>query len=292
MDINIETEKKIAAYTSVFSNIFLIAIKLVVGIISGSISIISEAIHSASDLFASIITFLSVKESSKPADDDHQFGHDKYEDISSLIESLIIMGAAFYIIYAAIKNIIFPPKVMINTGLGLYIMGLSIIIYFFVSSYILYVAKKSNSNALHADGIHLRTDIYSALGVFVGLAIIKVTNNPVFDPIVAIIVAIIIFITGLKIYKKAQTNLLDASLDKSEIDEIKQLLAQFSNEGIIALKQLKTRRSGFKKNMEIILIVNGRMQIKTAHILCDKIEQAIEEKLHHTEISIHLEPQD
>lgn len=283
-------QKQFAASLSIVSNSILILLKFFVGFISGSISIISEAIHSSSDLFASIITFFSVSESSKPADKDHQFGHGKFEDYTSFIEGSLIILASFYIIYESLKSIIFSLKMEIDTNLGLVVMFISVIVNIIVSSYLFKTAKETGSSALYADGEHLRTDIFSSLAVFFGLILVKTTGIHIFDPIVAIIVALIIFITGYKICETATNGLLDKSIDESEILQIEKIIKKYIGTQIISIKSLRTRKAGLCKNIELTMIVDGTMQIKTSHEICDKIEAEIENSLNNTEILIHLEP--
>lgn len=283
-------EKKIAAVLSIVSNTSLILLKILAGIISGSISIISEAIHSGSDLLASIITLFSVSESHKPADNDHQFGHGKYEDFTSFIEGMLIILAAFYIIYEALKKIFFSLYSEIDANIGLAVMIISVIANFFVSAYLFKIAKKTGSTALYADGEHLRTDIYSSLAVLGGLLLVKLTGNHIFDPLMAIFVAIIIFIAGFRICEAAKKSLLDTSLSENENSQIKEIIAKYIEDGVISLKSLRTRKAGLKKNIEITLIVEGNMHISTSHVLCDKIEAEIDAHLKNTDILIHLEP--
>lgn len=283
-------EKKFAAVLSIVSNTSLIIIKVIAGVISGSIGIISEAIHSGSDLLASIITFFSVSESSKPADYDHPFGHGKFEDLASFVEGLLIILAAFYIIYESAKKIVFPHQVELNPEIGIIVMFVAVVANFFVSGYLFRVAKKTGSTALYADGEHLRTDIYSSLAVFVGLVLVKITQNNIYDPIIAIVVAVIIFNAGVKICEEAKNGLLDKSLSGKEIFKIKELINNYLQNGVISLKSLRTRKSGLKKNIEIVLVVERTMHISTSHKLCDEIEEKIEELLQNTDITIHLEP--
>ena len=283
-------DKKLAAALSIVSNSSLILLKVFAGIVSGSIGIISEAIHSGSDLLASLITYFSVSESSKPADEDHQFGHGKYEDFTSLIEGILIILAAFYIIYEAVQKIFCGKECIINTNVGLAVMFASVIINILVSAYLFKIANKTGSAALFADGEHLRTDIYSSLAVFIGLLCVKITGNILFDPIIAILVAMIIFIAGYKICETAKNSLLDTSLSKEENEKIVEIINANLENGIISLKNLRTRQAGLKKNIEMTLIVEKNMHISTSHTLCDKIEDEIESNLNNTDILIHLEP--
>jgi len=283
-------EKKIAAALSILSNTTLIILKFIAGTLSGSIGIISEAIHSGSDLLASIITFFSVSESAKPADNDHQFGHGKYEDFTSFIEGALIILAAFYIIYEALKKIIFSLEIEVDANVGMAVMLFSVFANIFVSAYLFKVAKKTGSTALYADGEHLRTDIYSSLAVLIGLILVKITGNHIFDPLIAIAVAVIIFIAGYKICDEARKSLLDTSLSENENSQIREIVAKHTGSDVIELKNLRTRKAGLKKNIEIILIVEKTMQIATGHCICDKIEDEIEARLQNTDTTIHLEP--
>lgn len=283
-------EKKFAAMLSILSNASLIFLKVLAGIISGSIGIISEAIHSGTDLLASIITFFSVSESNKPADEDHQFGHGKIEDFTSFIEGVLIILAAFYIINEAFRKLLFSTYTEVYANIGLSVMAFSIIANLFVSMYLFKVAKKTGSTALYADGEHLRTDIFSSVAVLIGLIMVKTTGIHAFDPLMAILVAIIIFIAGYKICEDAAKSLLDTTLSEEENLKIKSIVEHHVENGVISLKKLRTRHSGLKKNIELTLTVEKTMQISTSHELCDKIEDEIEEKLQNTDITIHLEP--
>lgn len=290
MDKSLVKDKKIAAFLSILSNTSLILLKFIAGIISGSIGIISEAIHSGSDLLASVITFFSISESSKPADEDHQFGHGKYEDLASFVEGILIIFAACYIIAEAAKKIVFAHSIKIDANVGLTVMFISVLTNIFVSAYLFRTAKKTNSSALYADGEHLRTDIYSSLAVFFGLLLVKITGNAIYDPIIAIFVAIIIFVAGYRICEASRQSLLDTSLSTEENTKIKEVIGSHIKDDVIKLKSLRTRKAGLKKNIELTLIVEKSMQICTSHQLCDKIEEEIESKLLNTDITIHLEP--
>ena len=283
-------EKKLAAMISIISNSSLILLKFIAGILSGSIGIISEAIHSGSDLLASVITFFSVSESSKPADNDHQYGHGKYEDFTSFIEGILIIFAALYIVYESIRKIIHHHDLKLDANIGLVVMFVSVVANVLVSAYLFKVAKKSGSAALYADGEHLRTDIYSSLAVFIGLLAARLTGNPIYDPLIALAVAVIIFIAGYKICFTAKDSLLDASLSDDENNQVKVIIDNYVGSGIIALKHLRTRKAGMHKNIDITLIADKSMHIGTSHKLCDQIEEEIENKLKNTDITIHIEP--
>lgn len=284
------TEKKFAASLSILSNTSLILLKLIAGFISGSISIISEAIHSMSDLLASILALFSVSKSSLPADEDHQFGHGKYEDLSGLIEGILIIFASFVIVFEAAKKILFNLEVEINTTLAIGVMLFSVIVNTIVSYYLFKVAKKTDSIALFADAEHLRTDVYSSLAVFLGLLAIKITNIHILDPLIALIVAVLILSAGYNICKKSANNLVDGTLPGEENMLIKNILNKYTQDKSIKFKNLKTRKAGMSRQVELTLLIQENISIKEGHKFCDEIEHLIGEKLGNAYFLIHLEP--
>ena len=271
--MNIITEKKLAAGLSITSNAVIILLKFAAGVISGSISIISEAIHSMSDFLASVLTFFAVMKSSEPADKEHPFGHGKYEDMSGFIEGGLIIFAAFYIIYESCKKLFLNHTFEVDTTLGIAVMLFSVIANFFVSSILFKVAKKSNSISLFADGEHLRTDIYSSLGVMAGLILIKITGIHILDPIIAILVALFIFKAGFSIAKETLNNLLDGSLPCEELKLIEDIINSYDNKHVKGYKNLKARRSGPSKDIEITILFPNNMTIDECHNICDEIEE-------------------
>ena len=288
MDINIE--KKFAASLSITSNALIILFKIIAGIVSGSISIISEAIHSFSDFLASVLTFFAVSRSSEPADKEHPFGHGKYEDMSGFIEGGLIILAGLYIIYEAAKKLITGFNLEFESTLGIYVMAFAVIANFIVSSYLFYVAKKADSVSLYADAEHLRTDIFSSLGVLVGLVIIKITGLVVIDPVIAIIVAAIIIKAGYSISKETLNNLLDGSLPDEDMKKIEAILN--SNLSIKGYKNLKARKVGQCKDIEITIFFEPELTIAQCHKICDEIEDEIAKSFSNITIIIHPEPEE
>ena len=288
MDIN--CKKKLAAKLSIISNILLTILKITTGLISGSLSIISEAIHSMSDFLASVITFFSVVKSSEPADNDHPYGHGKYEDMSGLIEGFLIILAAIFIIYHSVKKIIFGSYTNTETGLGITVMFIAALVNFVVSQILFKTAKESNSISLYADGQHLRTDVYSSLGVFAGLILIKLSGYSVLDPIIAIIVAGYIYKTGYSISKQAIMRLLDYSLPKEDIEKIKKIVKNYSPAVKLKRNGIKARQVGPTKDIDLILQFPEDTTICKCHQLCDTIEKHILEIYTNSSISIHSEP--
>lgn len=286
--MNLDSEKKFAAGLSITSNAFIIITKLIAGMVSGSISIISEAIHSLSDFLASVLTFFAVTRSAEPADKEHPFGHGKYEDMSGFIEGGLIIFAGCFIIFESANKLIKGYTLQTESMLGIYVMAFAVVANFAVSRYLFYVAKKSDSVSLLADAEHLSTDIFSSLGVLVGLVLIKITGIAALDPIVALIVAVIILKAGFTISKETLNNLLDGSLPQDDIKKIETILK--SNKVIKGFKNIKGRKSGQYKDIELTLLFNPDMKISCAHSICDQIESEIKKELGNVSTIIHAEP--
>lgn len=282
--------KKIVAGLSILSNVILTLLKIVAGIISGSLSVISEAIHSISDFLASVLAFFSVMKSSEPADKDHPYGHGKYEDMSGFIEGILIIFAALFIIYEAVKKIIIGTSGVTENTLGIAVMFIAVIMNIFVSSLLFAVAKKSNSISLYADGEHLRTDVFSSLGVLIGLILIKITGYTVLDPIIALLVAAFIYRTGYTISKQALMRLLDYSLPNEDIEKIKEIVNEFHDSVTLKENSIKARQIGPSTDIDLILQFPSDTPICACHIICDEIEKRIQAVYLNSSISIHSEP--
>lgn len=287
--MHVNKKKKLVAGISITSNVILSVLKIITGILSGSLSIISEAIHSMSDLLASMLTFFSVMKSSKPADKDHPYGHGKYEDMAGFIEGILIIIAALFIIFEATRKIILGTDFDNESFLGISVMALAVVLNIIVSNLLFKVAKESDSISLYADGEHLRTDVYSSLGVLIGLILIKITGHVSLDLVVAILVAGIIFRTGYNISKKAGSNLLDHSLPDKDTAEIKKIIKA---NNCVKLKRgsLKARQVGPSKDIDLTLQFDGNTSICECHKICDEIEKQIFSLYRDCSISIHSEP--
>jgi len=285
------TKKKVSiARLSIASNCLLITMKLIVGLVSGSVSIISEAIHSTMDLFAAVIAFFSVRVSSNPPDERHPYGHGKIENVSGVLEALLIFVAAIWIIYEAILKL--SSKEPIDSiGYGSLVMFVSAIVNFFVSRKLYKVAKQTDSIALEADALHLKTDVYSSLGVGIGLLLIWITQLNYLDSIVAMVVALFILKESYNLMMSAYAPLLDVTLSKDEIAIIEWAVEKHK-ELKIDFHQLRTRKAGSFRYVDLHLEMPQQLTVKESHDICDLIEKEIKANLSNTEISIHVEPKE
>jgi len=273
------------ARLSVVSNTLLIIMKLVVGLLTGSVSVLSEAIHSSIDLVAAIIAFFAVKISGNPPDERHPYGHGKVENVSGVIEALLIFIASVWIISEAIRKLIHPevPDVL---GLGVIVMAVSAVINVFVSRQLYKVARETDSVALEADALHLRTDVITSAGVAAGLALIWITGWNIMDPIIAIMVALLIIWEAWMLLRKAFSPLLDTALSPAEIEKLENILEEMG----VRYHDLRTRGAGHQRFVEFHLDVPPRETIETIHDRCDEIESRIQGEFRDITVVIHPEP--
>jgi len=281
-------EKARAARISVLSNSLLVGIKLAVGILMGSVSVLSEAIHSGIDLCASLIACYAVGKAGKPADERHPYGHGKWENVSGVVEAILILLAALYIIFEAVTRLRSGSTVE-HLGLGTAVMALSAIANWFVSRYLFRVAKKTDSIALEADAWHLRADVYTSVGVLTGLALIAITNLMILDSVVAIAVAVLIIKSSIDLTRSAVADLFDVRLPKEDEEKIRQVLSGFQ-EGCVDFHRLRSRKSGSVRFIDLHLVVPRHWTIEEAHLVSDRIEKKMREALANTQIIIHIDP--
>lgn len=286
-----------AAALSVASNSLLIVLKVIVGLLIGSVAVISEAIHSGMDLLAALIAFFAVRASGKEADARHPFGHGKFENMSGTIEALLIFAAAVWIIYEAVRKLLDPQEIdMPFWGAG--VMLVSALVNIFVSRHLFKVGKETDSVALRADAWHLRTDVYTSAGVMVGLLIIWLVGLAWpgldlrwLDPVVAILVALMILRTAWNLTRESTQDLLDVSLPEEDIDWIPGFVAQRWPD-VRSLHHLRTRKAGPNRFLDLHLVVDDQMKVGEAHALGDEIVAAIKEQLPEARVQVHLEPCD
>lgn len=280
--------KERAAFLSIVSNTLLVGLKLTVGLMTGAVSIISEAAHSALDLAAAVIAFFAVRKAAKPPDKQHAYGHGKFENLSGSIEAILIIVAAVLIIREAGEKLFYPSP-MEDLGIGAVVMFISATVNFIISRYLMKVGKETDSMALQADALHLQTDVYTSFGVFVGLGLIMLTGLPILDPLVAIGVAIFIFKAGFDMVMKSVAELTDIRLPEEEEKEIQEILND-NVPRVVEYHKLRTRKSGSERHIDLHLVVSQTMTVGEAHHICDEVEAAIASRLDNTHVVIHLEP--
>lgn len=292
---DINKRKSSVALLSVISNTVLVILKLAVGLMIGSVSVISEAIHSGVDLLAALIALLAVKTAGKPADEDHPFGHYKAENISGTVEALLIFVAAAWIIFEAYKKLLNPEPVE-SPSWGVAVMLISSAANLFVSHRLFCVGKETDSVALQADAWHLRTDVYTSAGVMAGLAIIW-TGGYLFpavdfhwiDPLVAIFVALLIIKAAYKLTLESASDLMDVCLPAEEEEDIRKHIMVFAPT-VRGFHKLRTRKAGACRFVEFHVRVDAGMSVDESHRISDMIADAIKHHFPGTNVTIHIEP--
>ncbi len=280
--------KENAAKLSITSVSLLIILKVVASILTGSISIRADAIHSALDLIAAVTTFIGVRISGRPADERHPFGHGKAENISSTVVAGLIFAAAGIIIYTAINRLIVKAPLE-SIGTGIYITAAAIVINILISRYLSKVARYTDSLALAADARHLFSDVLSSVAVLIGLIIVRLTGLNILDPIFALLVALFILKVGYDTLRKSFGGLVDVRLPKTEESKIKSCIIEHYSE-VVGFHKLRTRKAGSQRYIDLHLVMPKNASVDEAHRMCDHLEQDIENMLHHTSVTIHVEP--
>ncbi len=282
-------EKQRIASVSILSNTVLVLLKLMAGIMTNSVSILSEAIHSGLDLLAAIIAFIAVRISSSPPDSRHRYGHGKFENLSGTIEALLIFVAAIWIMVEAYDKLVHGAQVE-TIGIGIAVMAFASLVNWLVSNQLMKTARKTDSIALEADAMHLRTDVYTSLGVMFGLLIIAITKIQIIDPIIAIAVALLICKAAYDLTLKALIPLLDVALPHEEEVAIKEAIDKVNPDGLVDFHQLRTRKAGAERYVDMHLVVPRYLTITEVHELCDRIEVEIAARLPYVHVLVHAEP--
>jgi cation diffusion facilitator family transporter len=283
-----QKEKRKVAFVSVIAAIVITGGKLTIGLITGSLGILSEALHSALDFVAAVITYFAVKVSAKPADKDHPYGHGKFENLSAAIETLLLLVTCIWIIYEATHRLL-SGKVEIEVNKWSYIVVISsIFIDYWRSRALMKAAKKYNSQALEADALHFSTDIYSSLVVLLGLIC---ANFKIYiaDPIAALIVAIIVIFIAYRIGKQSIDVLLDRTSPETT-KKVNSLLKSISE--IENFHDVKIRTSGAYTFVDLNIHVDPLLTIEEAHKISTNVEDIICNSIERCEVHVHVEPEE
>ncbi len=266
----------------------LILIKIIASIITGSISIRADAIHSALDLVAAVVAFIGIRISDKPADGRHPYGHGKAENISGVLVAGLIFFAAGTIIYEAIKRLISGATLEL-IGVGIFVTAAAIAINGLLSWYVLRVSRATDSIALEASGRHMLTDVFSSCAVLVGLTIVHFTGLIMLDSIVALLVASIIVKSAYGIMRKSFGGLIDVKLPEVEESVIRAAIMEHVGE-LVEFHKLRTRKAGNQRYIDLHVVMPRNISLEEAHSMCDHLEQDIKSKLQRASITIHVEP--
>ncbi len=280
-----------AALLSICSNSLLIVLKVVAGSVTGSVALLTEALHSAVDLVASVVAWVSVRKADEPADAEHPYGHEKIESLAASIEGMLILVGSAVIVYEAVRRLIIGGEVE-NLGFGIAVLALSIVVNLVVAARLRARAAATTSPALEADAEHLRTDALSSMGVLVGLVLVQVTGATWLDPVIALLVAVAIVFAGLRIMRSSSRVLIDETLPETELAAIRDVVVGFGPQGVAGFHKLRARRAGARRYVDLHVQFRSGTTLEAAHRTSHELQHAIQHRVDGADVLIHLEPED
>jgi cation diffusion facilitator family transporter len=280
-----------AAALSIASNTALILMKAAAGFVTGSVAILSDAVQSAIDLVASVITYFSVRKADQPADATHQYGHEKLEDLSAGVEAVLLLVGAAIIAAQAIRRLVEGGH-LDAIGAGIAVVGVAAVVNLVVAAYLVRTARSTGSAALAADGAHLHTDALVSVGVLVALVLVHFTGASWIDAATALMVAAAICVTGVRILLGAGRRLIDETLPAEELDPVREVLESFVGDRIAGYHDLRARHAGSRHEVDLHLQFAAGTSLEEAHGLAHQVEHAIRSRLENTTVLVHLEPED
>ena len=279
------------AALSLGSNSVLILLKLAAGSITGSVAILTEAVHSSIDLVASAVAFFSIRKAGEPADESHRYGHEKVENLAAAIEGILILVGSVAIAFQAIRHLATGEQVQ-KLGIGITVVGFSMVVNLIVSSVIGRTARATDSPALEGDAAHLRTDAFTSLAVLIGLALVAITGAQWLDPVVALLVAASIVVTGVRLLSRSTRVLVDEALPPDEVEAIRAAVEEFGTHGVVGYHELRTRRAGARRYVDLHVQFRHGTSLEDAHRTAHELQDVISARLGGADVLIHLEPQD
>jgi cation diffusion facilitator family transporter len=277
-----------AALLSVASNTTLTIAKLVLGLVTGSVAVLSEAAHSASDLVASCIAFVAVRTSARPPDRDHPYGHEKAENLAAAIEGALVFLAGAAVAVEALRRLMTGAPEVDHIGLAVGVMAASALVNVVVSARLRRVGRETGSPAIEGDAAHLTADVWTSVGATVGLALAWITGWAPFDAIAALGVAGYVMVMGVRLVRRAGQVLLDSSLPDDEMAAIERALEGFHVEGV-SFHALRARRAGSKRHVDMHMVVPPDTTVRHGHVMSGRVKGAVREALPNAEVLIHLE---
>lgn len=284
-----ERAKVRAAQLSILAAAFLIILKTVTGFLTGSISVWASLLDSTMDIFASLINFFAVRAAARPADEDHAYGHGKAESLAGLFQSLVIAASGLFLIWEAIRRIVTPHPI------GSEIIGVGVMIVAIVVSVLLVirlrrVARETESPALYSDSLHYATDIYTNSGALIALVIVFLTDQLIVDPIISIAIALYILWSALNVGREAVDVLMDKRLPIDIDEQVANIVRDFRDQGVLGFHDLRTRRSGSQKFIDLHLEMERDKRLEDAHAVSVRVLRAIEAEIPRSKVQIHTDP--
>jgi cation diffusion facilitator family transporter len=283
--------KSRAAALSIASNSILIALKVAAGALTGSIAILTEAVHSSIDLLASVVAFYSVRKAEEPADESHPYGHEKVENVAAAIEGMLVLVGAGIIVYESVRRLAETVHVD-RLGVGIGVIAFSMVANLVVSSVLYRRARATDSAALEGDAAHLRTDAFTSAGVLVALVLVEITGFDKLDPIVALLVAVAIVLAGVRILNRTTRVLMDEALPPEELDAVRKAIEDYGGDEVVGFHRLRARRAGARRYVDLHVQFREGTTLRRAHEVSHALQGEIRGRLRGADVLIHLEPEE
>jgi cation diffusion facilitator family transporter len=280
-----------AAAVSIASNSCLIVLKVAAGLVTGSVGILSDAVHSLMDLIASLIAWASVRKADEPADASHRYGHEKLEDLAAGAQALLLLFGAAFIAVEAIRRLINGGTVD-RIGVGIAVAAAAAAVNLVVSTYLERASRATRSSALRANAADLRTDAIVSLAVLVSLIVVKLTGDAWLDSVVGLLVAAAITRTGVRILNEASRRLADEALPADELAALQQVVDSFVGDEVVGFHDLRARHVGSNHQVDLHLQFATGTSLERAHYVSHQLQDAIVKRLPGTTVLVHLEPED
>ncbi len=283
--------KQHTALLSVVSNSVLILLKVVAGTLTGSVAILTEAVHSSVDLIASLVAFLSLRIADEPADEGHRYGHEKVENLAAAFEALLILVGSLAIAFEAVRRLVVGGSTH-TLGIGIAVIGFSAGLNLVIGAMIARGGRITGSPALQGDAAHLLTDAASSVVVLAALVAVDLTGDQWIDPVAALLVSIVILATGVRLLVRAGEVLVDQSLPPAEIEHIIDAIEGSGEHAVVGFHELRTRRGGSKRYVDVHIQFRSGTSLEHAHRIAHELQDGISAAVGGADVLIHLEPQD
>ena len=276
------------ALLSILAAVVTIGLKLLAYWLTGSVAMLSDALESLVNLAAAVVLLFALWFGSFPPDETHSYGHEKVEFFASGFEGALILFAAGGILATALPRL-FAPAPIEQVGVGVALSLMATAVNFATARLLLKQAKRTRSLALETDGRHLLSDVFTTIGVVVGVALVSLTGIELLDPLIALVVGLLILRTGADLLRRSVHGLMDRALDPAEVGEIRTAIQGQLQDGM-TFHELRTRRLGPRRLADVHLLVPGELSVRDGHALATLVENAVEGALADTEITVHVEP--
>ncbi|MFV0437728.1 MAG: cation diffusion facilitator family transporter [Desulfopila sp.] len=281
-------KKLFAAKLSISTAITLSVLKFTVGLLTGSMAVLSSAIDSMLDILMSGVNLLAIRHADQPADESHAYGHGKFETMAALVQALVIGGSGVWILIESARRL-FNGSAPSELGSGIIVLAISLVMSWAISRYLQKVARETDSSALQADSLHFSMDVYTNLALVAGLVAIRIFQLSWLDSFLSLLVGAYILYEALKLARHALDDVLDAQLPEDLRNTIEEIVASHGG-NTLSCHNLRTRRAGSHKIIDFHLTVCKNLTVDASHRITEILEEEIQQALDNSDITIHVEP--